>query len=340
MNSLIVKLTLALLIIVSLIIYRSFFYSNINVIAQESATLTNSKRYDSFPIQPLPQNINLASNKVSLGEKLFHEPMLSKDNTISCVTCHDLTKSGTDQRATSIGFQGAVGTVNSPTVFNSNYNFSQFWDGRAKTLEEQASGPIHNPIEMNSNWKEIIDKLQASDNYPQMFESVYPDGITSHNISNAIATFERSLITPNSAFDKYLRGNQSALTKQELNGYQLFNDNGCISCHQGINIGGNMYQKFGIIKNYFENKTINPSDLGRYNVTKNEDDRHVFKVPSLRNVGVTAPYFHDGSEQSLYKTIKIMGEYQLGQTLSDQDTKDLLAFLHTLTGEWQGSRLQ
>lgn len=241
---------------------------------------------------------------------------------------------------TSVGIGGAMGTFNSPTVFNSGFNFAQFWDGRAATLEEQAAGPIHNPIEMGSNWQEVLAKLNTDRDYIKDFDSVYPDGITPDNIVDAIATFERTLVTPDSRFDQYLLGDENALSDGEKKGYQLFQDYGCTSCHQGINIGGNMFQRFGILKGYFKDNKITSSDLGQFNVTGLEEDRHVFKVPGLRNIAVTQPYFHDGSATTLEEVVLTMGLYQLGRIIPKTDIDLIVAFLHTLTGKWQGKELQ
>ncbi|MCW8826564.1 MAG: cytochrome-c peroxidase [Gammaproteobacteria bacterium] len=298
------------------------------------------KGFNAEQIQPLPSESNLPEDKITLGNLLFHDPRLSQDNTISCASCHDLSKGGTDRSPSSVGMGGSVGNVNAPTVFNSGFNFVQFWDGRAGTLEEQASGPVHNPIEMGSNWNEVLLKLRADDKYQLTFGQIYSDGITSENIVDAIATFERSLVTPNSAFDRFLLGDDSALTQEQQEGFQRFKDYGCISCHQGINMGGNMFQRFGVVEGYFEGKTLTKADLGRFNVTGLEEDMHVFKVPSLRNIAVTAPYLHNGSAKTLNDVIIIMGRYQLGRKLSTEDLKLIKSFLQSLTGEWQGKTLQ
>lgn len=303
-------------------------------------SLDDGKNLTLEPIRPIPKNLYFNARKVQLGNTLFHDPRLSHDNTISCASCHNLLKGGVDGIATSIGITGTPGPINAPTVFNSGFNFRQFWDGRAKDLEQQVEGPIHNPIEMGSNWQEVINKLEQDSYYIEQFSLLYLDGINSHNIQDAIATFERSLYTPDSRFDRYLEGDKSALTKQEVLGYQRFKAYGCISCHQGINIGGNMFQHFGVMGNYFEDRgDITQVDFGRYNVTKNPDDKFVFKVPSLRNIALTAPYFHDGSAKTLEQAVKVMGRYQLGRMLSDEDVELLVAFLKTLTGEYNGQPL-
>ncbi|MCX8017761.1 MAG: c-type cytochrome, partial [Rhodocyclaceae bacterium] len=266
-------------------------------------------------------------------------PRLSRDNSLACSGCHDLERGGVDHRPVSIGVGGAVGGINAPTVFNSAYNFVQFWDGRAATLEEQAAGPVHNPLEMDSNWPEVIAKLSADASYREAFAALYRDGITPANIVDAIATFERTLVTPDARFDRYLRGEQNVLTPLELEGWRRFRDLGCTSCHQGMLLGGNMFQKFGVLRDYFGNRPTTSADLGRYNVTGREEDRHVFKVPSLRNVALTAPYFHDASAADLAQAVATMGRHQLGRELSPRDIEAIVAFLHTLTGQWRGKPL-
>lgn len=285
-------------------------------------------------IQPIPLKVKLNYQKVELGKKLFHDPRLSYDNTISCASCHDLKQGGDDGLKFSIGINGQIGSVNAPTVLNSAFNFKQFWDGRANTLEEQAEQPIHHPKEMGSNWSQAIDKLSQDKNIVAEFEAIYTDGLKSQNIQDVIAEFERSLITPNSSFDKYLRGDEQALTKEERHGYYLFKDMGCISCHKGVNVGGTMFQSMGKMSNYFKGKKISKSDFGRYNVTGKESDRFKFKVPSLRNVELTAPYFHDGSVETLEEAVDAMGYYQLGYKLTEREISLIVSFLKSLTGEY------
>ncbi len=292
------------------------------------------------PLLPLLPAPPLPPEQVALGEKLFHDTRLSRDNSLSCASCHDLGKGGTDRSRFSVGINGAVGDVNAPTVFNVGLNIAQFWDGRARSLEEQAAGPIHNPIEMGSNWDEVMVKLRADRDYPALFRRVYADGISAANIAEAIAVFQRSLVTPNARFDRHLRGEKNQLSRDELEGYRRFVNLGCASCHQGAGIGGNMFQRFGVMGDYFKDRAPSKVDLGRFNVTGLEEDRHVFKVPSLRNVDVTAPYFHDGSASSLADAVRIMGKYQLGKELSGEEVRLIVAFLHSLTGEWRGRVLQ
>jgi len=288
------------------------------------------------PILPLPPAPQLSSGKVALGERLFHDPRLSHDDSIACASCHVLSKGGTDRSRFSVGIYGAVGDVNAPTVFNSSLNIAQFWDGRAGSLEDQAVGPVHNSAEMGSNWTEVIAKLRADKEYPALFKREYPDGISPANITGAIAEFERSLLTPNARFDRHLRGEKDVLSSEELEGYGRFVNHGCVSCHQGVAVGGNMFQRFGVMDDYFKGRPPAKADQGRFNVTRLEEDRHVFKVPSLRNVAVTQPYFHDGSVRTLADAVRTMGRYQLGKELSDEDVRLIVAFLRTLTGEWQG----
>lgn len=290
------------------------------------------------PIYPLSKFNNLNPAIVSLGNDLFNDTRLSGDNTLSCATCHSLSDGGADSLKFSVGIHGAIGNTNTPTVFNSALNFTQFWDGRALTLKEQAKGPITNPMEMGGDWTTIINKLSQDKAYLNQFNKNFKDGLTQENIVVAIATFERSLITINSPFDRYLKGDKKAISTQAILGYQRFKTLGCISCHQGENIGGQMFQYFGVVGDYFADRgNITKADLGRFNVTGLEEDKFKFKVPSLRNVNSTAPYFHDGSATTLEQAIKVMGKYQLGVELPEKDIKLLSAFLKTLTGEFKVS---
>ena len=227
-----------------------------------------------------------------------------------------------------------------PTVFNAALNFRQFWDGRVETLEEQSNVVITSPHEMGSDWRTVIERIANAPDYRRDFAATYPDGVTRANVQQALASFERTLLTPNSRFDQYLLGNTDILTLEEKYGYQRFKEYGCIACHQGVNIGGNMFQKFGVMNDYFADRG-NPTDadLGRFLITGDEQDRNVFKVPSLRNVAVTAPYFHDGSAKTLEQAVEVMFKYQLGRTPNPQDTRLIVKFLQTLTGQWQGKPL-
>jgi cytochrome c peroxidase len=223
--------------------------------------------------------------------------------------------------------------VNAPTVYNAALNFVQFWDGRAATLEEQIDGPITNPLEMDSSWDGVIGKLAADADYAAAFSAIYPDGITPANVKKAVADFERTLVTRGSAFDRFLEGDERALSPEARAGYETFKSVGCIACHQGTNVGGNMFQRFGVLGDYFKDRgNVVEADYGRYNVTKNEADRFVFRVPSLRNVEHTAPYFHDGSAATLEEAVQVMAKYQLGRRLGAEQVRGILAFLRSLTG--------
>lgn len=288
------------------------------------------------PFAPLPEIPKLDVRKVQLGEQLFHDTRLSANDTISCASCHDLDNGGVDGRAMSLGINDQEGTINTPTVFNSALNFSQFWDGRAENLEEQAAGPVHNPSEMGSNWDEVSAKLSSDPDIKNAFKELYEDGITGRNIVNAIATFERTLITLNSPFDRYLRGDDNAISVQAKRGYELFQTYGCASCHQGANLGGNMYQTMGAMGDYFGDRGNEvDSDLGRYHVTGRDSDRHVFKVPSLRMVAHTPPYLHDGVAKSLEDAVKVMAQYQIGRDLPSEDLNAIVEFLKSLAGAYR-----
>ncbi|MHC8365474.1 cytochrome-c peroxidase [Pseudomonas sp. ZT5P21] len=292
------------------------------------------------PLKPLPPVPKQNPLRVELGRQLFNEPRLSVNNTLSCASCHRLENGGADTQAFSIGFNGVPLTVNTPSVFNAGLNFRQFWNGRADTLETQIHEVVKSPSEMGSNWNHVVKVLAADPAYRSAFGNAYPDGVTMNNVQNALASFERTLISTNSRFDQYLLGNTEILTREEKYGYQRFKDYGCIACHQGVNIGGNMFQKFGVMGDYFKVRG-NPTDtdLGRYLVTRDEEDRNVFKVPSLRNVAVTAPYFHDGSASSLEEAVDVMFKFQLGRVPSTEDKTLIIKFLKTLTGEWEGKPL-
>ncbi len=289
------------------------------------------------PITPIPRQLSLDTRKVALGRKLFHDRRLSHDNSLACSSCHDLRMGGSDGRRVAIGFQGRAGGLNSPTVFNSGFNFRQFWDGRAASLEEQVAGPIHNPREMASNWQEITAKLRTDAALVEEFRALWPEGVRPDHIVDAIAEFERSLITPGSAYDRYLQGERDALNSEAREGAELFRSLGCIACHQGVNLGGNMYASMGVMADFFAERGVPPGkfDLGRFNVTGRAEDRYVFKVPTLRNIALTAPYLHDGSIATLDETVRTIARYQLGVQLNDRDTERLLAFLRSLTGRLQ-----
>jgi cytochrome c peroxidase len=290
-------------------------------------------------IAPVPLTVKLDERKVSLGQRLYEDKRLSHDNTISCASCHDLKRGGTDQAKTSRGINGVLGPINSPTTFNSGYFFAQFWDGRARDLAEQAAGPVHNPNEMGSNWPEVIRKLSKNPSYVRDFYRIYPNGIRGENIVDAIAEYEKSLITPNSRFDRFLRGDKKALSADELDGYRLFKEYGCISCHQGIALGGNLYQTMGVMEDYFIHRQKTTVDYGRFNVTGKEWNLYQFKVPTLRNIEKTFPYLHDGSARTLDDVLQVMWKSQLGRSISPEESARIVKFLKTLTGTYQGEPL-
>jgi len=287
---------------------------------------------DTFEALPTAE---LDGPKVLLGRALFHDRRLSGDESVSCSTCHMLSHGGAEPRATSVGIQGQVGPINSPTVINAEHNFRQFWDGRAADLLEQAAGPVTNPIEMGGEWPTILERLNDDDAFVSQMQASYGDGpVTQANVLDAIVQYERSLSTPGD-FDRWLGGADDALDEQEQRGLRAFVEIGCTTCHRGINLGGTMYQRMGLVTNYFERRggRVTEADLGRFNVTEEETDRHMFKVPTLRNIENTGPYFHDGSEADLANAVRTMATVQLGQELEESQVSDLVAFLRTLTGE-------
>ena len=266
---------------------------------------------------------------------LYFDKRLSKDGNISCNSCHNLAAGGVDNLPTSPGDDGTLGDRNSPTVLNAAYHSTQFWDGRMKDVEEQAGGPILNPVEMAIPSEEfLIDRLSKVDTYKKLFAEAYPESnspITYWNIQKAIAAFERTLVTP-SRFDDYLNGESQALTIAEKEGLRSFMDAGCISCHNGKMLGGDSFQKFGQFKDYWHYTGSTHIDEGRFAVTNNESDKFMFKVPSLRNVQVTGPYFHDGSVADLSEAIDIMAEINLNKKLSKEKIEKIKVFLRSLTG--------
>ena len=294
------------------------------------------------PVRPIARSVEVDEAKAALGFTLFHDPRLSVDNTVSCATCHALETAGVDNYQYSHGVNDQLGGVNAPTVYNAVYNFVQFWDGRAATLAAQAAGPPLNPVEMASpSFDDIIAKLEADKPFAKAFTAVYPDGITEANITNAIEEFERTLITPDSRFDKWLRGDDSAITADELAGYELFKKYDCATCHVGHNLGGQSYELMGLRRHYFADRglELTVEDNGRYKETKIERDRHRFKVPGLRNVEHTWPYYHDGTRETLEEAVMDMGRYQSGVELTSAEVDQITAFLKTLTGEYQGKLL-
>ena len=273
--------------------------------------------------------------EVELGKMLYFEPRLSQSHNISCNTCHLIGLGGVDMLPTSIGHKWQKGGRNAPTVLNAIFNTAQFWDGRASDLKAQASGPIQNPIEMGITPAHAIEMLKAIPGYRKFFAAAFPgqaDPITMDNVTQAIAAFEATLITPDAPFDKYLRGEAAALSAEQQEGLRLFMDKGCASCHNGINVGGGMYAPFGVVEKP-AGELLPPGDKGRFTVTKTPSDEYVFKVPTLRNIALTPPYFHTGKSWDLSQAVAVMGASQLGIQLTDEETAKITAFLHALTGE-------
>lgn len=305
-------------------------------------TPTVAEEFANEPVQPLMTSLGADPAKVALGFALYHDTRLSGDNTISCATCHGLNTAGVDRKQYSEGINGQFGGVNAPTVYNSALNFLQFWDGRAADLKEQAAGPPLNPVEMGcASFDEICAKLADDKAFSAEFLAVYPEGFNQSTVTDAIAEFEKTLLTP-SRFDHYLMGDKTALTAEEVEGYQLFKDNKCATCHVGVNLGGQSFEYMGIKENYFDYRGtgLTDGDNGRFAVTKNEADRHRFKTPTLRNVMLTAPYMHDGTIKTVEDAIQVMHQFQIGRHISDAETAKIVAFLGTLTGEYNGSVLQ
>ncbi|TKX31026.1 cytochrome-c peroxidase [Campylobacter aviculae] len=280
-------------------------------------------------ITPIPDNLPYDKTKASLGKKLYMDTSLSKDGKVSCNTCHNIKNYGVDNTSNSIGVDNQLDTpFNTPTTFNSVFNFVQFWNGRAQNLAEQIKGPLFDPKEMGLTPEILLQKINANPDYVKSFGDIYGE-ISVDNIADAIAEFEKTLITPNSPFDRYLKGDKDAISEKAKRGYEEFKAQGCISCHQGQNIGGNMFQKIGIFQEFPDQ-----SNLGRYEITKKESDKMVFKVPSLRNIAKTAPYYHDGSIPTLDACVQFMAYYQLGKFLNQETVDSIVAFLESLTGEY------
>lgn len=313
-----------------------------NYRAQAYPNLLAAAEFANEPVRPIHDSIPVDIRKVILGDMLFHDTRLSADNTVSCATCHSLNTAGVDNKQFSVGIKEQVGGVNAPTVFNAHYNFVQFWDGRAATLAAQAGGPPLNPIEMGHKSFDDICKVLSEDKaFEKVFMEVYPEGFTEATITDAIQEFERTLITPNSRFDKYLKGDKNILTAEEINGYDLFKKYNCATCHVGENLGGQSYELMGMRADYFGDRgaEITFEDHGRNKETKTERDMHRFKVPGLRNIELTGPYYHDGTKKTLEEAVIDMAKYEVGVNLTESETADIVKFLKTLTGEYKGKTL-
>ena len=297
-------------------------------------------------VRPIPDSVEYDKAKAELGNVLYHDTRLSADGTISCATCHGLDMGGVDNKRYSVGIKGQLGGVNAPTVYNACFNFVQFWDGRAGTLAEQAGGPPLNPVEMGcGSFDEIVARLSADKAFVSRFTAVYPEGLSQATITDAIAEFEKTLVTPNSAFDRYLKGEKNAMTDEQVEGYALFKEFNCATCHAGVNMGGLTYELMGQRANYFEDRELTEKsgltdgDNGRWAQTKVERDRYRFKTPTLRNVALTYPYYHDGSVETLEQAITMMSKYQVGREMSEEDARKVESYLKALTGEYNGKVL-
>ena len=317
--------------------HRAKFYPN-DLAAEE---------FKNEPVRPIPDSVAVDARKVALGEVLYHDTRLSGDGTISCATCHGINTAGVDNKQYSEGIKGQFGGVNAPTSFNACFNFVQFWDGRAATLADQAAGPPLNPVEMGSaSFDEIAARLNADAAFAAKFKTVYPEGLNEKTITDAIAEYEKTLITPNSPFDRYLKGDKQALTAEQVEGYALFKEYNCATCHAGVNMGGLSYELMGKRADYFKDREVNAksgltdADNGRWAQTKVERDRYRFKTPTLRNVALTWPYYHDGSVPTLDKAIDMMARYQVGREMPAADVQKVQHFLETLTGQYKGQTLK
>lgn len=297
---------------------------SIGVVAASTTASANE------PIQPIKAAAPKNAGMVELGKMLFFDPRLSKSGFISCNSCHNLSMGGTDNLKSSIGHKWNQGPINAPTVLNSSMMLAQFWDGRAKDLKEQAGGPIANPGEMAFTHELAVDVLRSIPQYRVRFKQVFgSDQVNIGMVTDAIAAFEETLVTPDSRFDKWLKGDKKALSQAELDGYKLFKDTGCTTCHYGTAVGGTSFQKMGVREPY---KTASKEE-GRIGVTGKATDRFVFKVPTLRNVELTYPYFHDGAAETLEDAVDTMGRIQLGRDFSKEENAKIVAFLKTLTGK-------
>lgn len=310
------------------------------------SSMTLAGEWQALPDKaPEPASNPTTPAKVELGKMLYHDPRLSSSGTVACASCHNVMSGGEDNRGGSVGVQGQVGGRSAPTVWNSAFNSVQFWDGRAPSLEAQAKGPVTNPIEMGmKSWDDVVVRLKAIPGYVEAFGAAFEgaDPVTADNAAKAIAAYERTLITPNSAYDKFAKGDASALSEQQQRGLKAFAEVGCNSCHSGPAFNGpqlpegtGFYQKFPMFDNgALEAQYGFTKDLGRAQETKNDADKHMFRVPTLRNIALTAPYFHNGKVKTLPDAVKIMGKTQLNKDLSQEQVEDIVAFLNALTGEF------
>jgi cytochrome c peroxidase len=286
-------------------------------------------------ILPVPLSVDLDTDEVRLGERLFNDARLSHNNRLSCASCHQLDAGGDDGQARTLGSDGQPLDFNVPTIFNAALSFRLNWRGNFRTFEELTEKVLLDSRLMATTWQELLSKLRADQAYEEAFHATYGGPPSPPLVLDALAAFQRSLTTPGAPFDRYLQGARHAISPDEERGYQLFRSIGCASCHQGVNVGGNLFQRFGVFHDPFPYRPTTNADLGRFALTGKKEDRFVFRVPSLRNVAVTAPYFHDGSAATLGQAVREMGRVQLGRTLSSQEVGLIVQFLRTLTGEYR-----
>lgn len=326
MRSILIKFTLIVLVIAAAGVSR----------AEDDTMKKAQGLFKPIPAQAPGKKENPATpEKVELGKMLYFDPRLSASDLISCNTCHNLGTGGVDLQETSIGHAWQKGPRNAPTVLNSVFNIAQFWDGRAKDLAEQAKGPMQATVEMSNTPERVVITLKSMPAYGEYFKKSFPgenDPLTFDNAVKAIESFESTLLTPDSPFDKYLKGDSQALTQEQKAGLALFMDKGCSGCHNGINVGGGGYFPFGLVEKPAD-EIRPPGDKGRFAVTKTKSDEYVFKVPTLRNITLTAPYFHSGKVWDLREAVAIMGSAQLGVKLTDNDIDSIMEFLGSLTGD-------
>lgn len=305
-----------------------------------------AEAFKNEPVRPIPDVVPTDSAKVALGKELYHDTRLSGDGTVSCASCHAIETAGVDNEQYSDGINGQLGGINAPTSYNAVFNFVQFWDGRAATLAAQAAGPPLNPVEMgSSSFEEIAARLAADTDFAKRFCAVYPEGLNEQTITDAIAEYEKTLITPDCDFDRYLKGDFQAMTERQIEGYALFKEYKCATCHAGINMGGLSYEMMGQRADYFKDREMNvasgltDADNGRWAQTGIERDRYRFKTPTLRNVALTWPYYHDGSVATLEEAVAMMSQYQVGHIMPESDVQKVKEFLDAQTGRYEGKTL-
>lgn len=309
-----------------------------DVRARRFATGLAAAEFANEPVQPIVASLPTDPAKVALGYKLYHDGRLSADGTISCAFCHPLDKGGMDNTRTSEGIGGQFGGINAPTVYNAVFNCQQFWNGRAATLADQAAGPPVNPVEMGEqSWDDIVARLSKDRALVREFAGIYPEGLTAATVTDAIAEFEKTLLTPDSPFDRYLKGDSGAITADQIAGYHAFKAHNCATCHAGQAMGGQSFEYLGIMEDYFAARNpeiaANDDDRGLYGFTGNERDLHRFKTPTLRNIALTAPYLHDGSAATLDQAVVAMLRFQTGTEYTQQEVDRMVDFLGTLTGQ-------